>query len=172
MWDCTFFFPKKEFNSDFLTKTTHSCDSLLSMGGLGWWEVFWSILSQIFLENKQLWKKQSWNSWLGLEAQEDPFDGTSIALIVCIYYSSSGLFTMREHAPGVGDFIGRGSYLQQNLRKQERPEGLLSSHQNLQTQNLSSSGTETTPGGKDVTINTWQCPGHHPSHNVWNEGKR
>lgn len=172
-WDWTFFFPKKEFNSDFLTKTTHFCDGLLSRGC---WEVFWSIFSQIlwvFLENKQFWKKQSWKLLAGFRGLRRSFDGTSTALIVCICFSSSGLFTMRDHAAGLGDFIGRGFYLQQNPRKQERTEGFLScSHQNLQTQNLSSSRTETTPRGEDFIINTWQCPGHHPSHKVWNEGKR
>lgn len=72
---------------------------------------------------------------------------------------------MRDHVPGVGDFIGRGSYLQRNLRKQERTEALQSSpclrpgaapsvHQKLQTQSLGSSGVETTPRGEDVTVNT------------------
>lgn len=138
----------------------------------------------VFLEDK--WcgsgRNKAASSWLGLEAQEDPSDQTSTAAVVCVCYSSSGggygLFTMRDRASGVGDFIVRG-YLQQNPRKQERTEALQSSlcshrgaatslHQKLQTQSLGSSGTASWRGCccQHLTV-SWS-----PSHRVWNEGKK
>lgn len=109
------------------------------------------------------------SSWLGLEAREDPSGGTSTARIVRLCYPSSGgaygLFAVTDRARGVGGFIGRGTYLQWNLRKQERTGAgqssscsrrgaALSLHQTLRTQSLRSSGAETTPRAEDVIVNT------------------